>query len=392
MNTFYFSTLRPVPAIWRSLPLIALFTTNLTLAQPSNDTCANAIALSCGTLVSGANQGASSDSLPSCGLTNPGKTVWYTIIGTGWEMTATTCFPATDFDSQVGIFTGSCGNLACIAGNNDDSACSEWGLNATVSWASTFGQTYYVAVAGLSGAAGDFDLQVDCVAPPLALPPYPPNTSCSDARLITCGTDNLSWNNINGEAASLPACAPFSADSLVWYRTIGIDGDITVSTCGGSTDFDSQIGVFTGACGNLTCVGSEDNSCGDDATVTWASTAGQNYYIVVGGASGAVGNFTLKIERTPSVSNCNIYCISTANRSDTCNNQGTEDWTDDTFTIDVYVEFATPPSTGELAISGPHVINSPSNNTSVPVDSLTENFCVFEGVLMQATVEKVDID
>ncbi|MCB9290722.1 MAG: T9SS type A sorting domain-containing protein [Lewinellaceae bacterium] len=393
MNVFNFFTLRPVSAIWRSLPLIALFTTNLTLAQPGNDTCANAITLSCGTLVSGSNQGASDDSLPSCGLTSPGKTVWYKIIGTGWEMTATTCFPATDFDSQIGIFTGSCDNLSCIAGNNDDPACSEWSLNSTVSWASTFGQTYYVVVAGLSGLTGNFDLQVDCVAPPLASSlSLTNNTSCDKARLITCGTDNISWNNINGKAASLPACAPFSADSLVWYSIIGIDGDITVSTCHDSTDFDTQIGVFTGTCSNLTCVSSDDNSCGDDATVTWTSTAGQNYYIVVGGASGATGNFELEVSRTPSVSNCNIYCISTTNRSDTCSNQGTDDWADDTFTLDVYVEFATPPSTGELAISGPQVISNPSNNTSVPVDSLTGNSYLFEGVLMQATVQKVDIE
>ena len=73
------------------------FLTTQSLAQPSNDTCANAIALNCGDVVSGNNQNASTESLPSCELVLPVHTVWYSVVGTGFDITVSTCSPVTGF-------------------------------------------------------------------------------------------------------------------------------------------------------------------------------------------------------------------------------------------------------------------------------------------------------
>jgi hypothetical protein len=40
----------------------------------------------------------------------------------------------------------------------------------------------------------------------------------------------------------------------VWYAIIGKGGMITKASTCGMVDYDSKISVFTGACGNLTCV------------------------------------------------------------------------------------------------------------------------------------------
>ncbi len=72
------------------------------------------------------------------------------------------------------------------------------------------------------------------------LAPLPWSMTTGDTTLATfddvgfCGTDNT---------------APG-----VWYAIIGKGGMITKASTCGMVDYDSKISVFTGACGNLTCV------------------------------------------------------------------------------------------------------------------------------------------
>jgi hypothetical protein len=101
---------------------------------------------------------------PSCGSasspTVPG--VWYTIIGDGGAITASTC-TGTDFDSQLSIFTGSsCGQLTCVDGNND--ACSS---QSRVEFQSNQDQIYYLLVHGFGGAYGNFALSIATRLTPL---------------------------------------------------------------------------------------------------------------------------------------------------------------------------------------------------------------------------------
>jgi hypothetical protein len=96
------------------------------------------------------------DAVPSCGSasgpTAPG--VWYTIIGNGDAITASTC-TGTEFDSQISVFSGFCDQLACVVGNND--AC---GSQSRVDFQSIQDQTYHVLVHGVGGASGTFALGI----------------------------------------------------------------------------------------------------------------------------------------------------------------------------------------------------------------------------------------
>jgi len=99
--------------------------------------------------------GATIDTVPSCGSASsqeaPG--VWYTIIGDGRAITASTC-TGTDFDTQISIFTGSsCDELMCVDGNND--AC---GSQSRVDFQSIQDQTYHVLVHGVGGTSGTFTM------------------------------------------------------------------------------------------------------------------------------------------------------------------------------------------------------------------------------------------
>lgn len=70
------------------------------------------------------------------------------------------------------------------------------------------------------------------------------------------------------------------SSSGLWYSVVGTGEFITASLCENSY-FDTQLSVWTGSCAYLQCVAGNDDSCSLLSTVSWASTAGQNYFIYV---------------------------------------------------------------------------------------------------------------
>jgi len=142
---------------------------------PVNDTCDARIGLTCsqGT-EAGTNIDATGTAAPFCGTTPGERVVWYSIMGNGDQITVDTCSPLTFFDTRLNVYRGSCDNepgMTCVVGNDDAAGapaeCDLSGLNrkSRVSWASTGGVEYLVAVSGFRDASGDFELVIDCVIP-----------------------------------------------------------------------------------------------------------------------------------------------------------------------------------------------------------------------------------
>lgn len=108
------------------------------------------------------------DEILACGpgVTNPGLSVWYSIVGTGHTLTASTCNPGTTFDTQVEIFCGPRDNLTCVGGNDDAAGsppeCSVGGLNrkSRVAFCSEPGKTYFISVSGWGSSFGTFELTI----------------------------------------------------------------------------------------------------------------------------------------------------------------------------------------------------------------------------------------
>ena len=102
--------------------------------------------------------------------TQPG--VWHRIEGNGDDMVASLC--NTSWDSKISVFQGSCTNLTCLGGMDDNGpACS--GTAASYSWSSVVGEVYYILVHGYS-STNAFDLEVTCT-PPVVNPGPCTNTS-----------------------------------------------------------------------------------------------------------------------------------------------------------------------------------------------------------------------
>ena len=80
----------------------------------------------------------------------------------------------------------------------------------------------------------------------------------------------------------------------MFYRFTGPGGNVTLATCGATTNYDSKLFVFTGTCGNYTCVTGNDDACANNAsTVTFASVSGTAYLVYVAGYGSNQGNFSL---------------------------------------------------------------------------------------------------
>jgi|GEM_PF-1595906 len=242
---------------------------------PSNDLCVDAIAVTCGQTVSGSTTDATATGASACD--SDGLGVWYSIIGDGSDITLD--LSNSNYDTYLGV-TQSCGG-ACFDSDDDGGT----GTTSLLTFSSVNGQTYYIYISGFGTATGDYEMSISCVAPPTP----PANDLCVDAETIVCG------DVLTGSTALATADTEVSGDcdspvgttgNGVWYEFQGNGQDVTFSTCSPNTTFDTEINVYTGNCGALTCeaFNDDDSGCsfsGLRSTVSFFATAGVTYYIRV---------------------------------------------------------------------------------------------------------------
>jgi hypothetical protein len=128
-----------------------------------NDLCSGAITVTCGNSYLGTTTGATADSPGSCNVTYysyPG--VWYHFVGIGNMVSVDLC-TSTTWDSEISVYSGSCGSLVCIDGNDD--YCS---LQSRVDWFAESGVDYYILVHQYGTTGGAFTLTVNCTYPATA--------------------------------------------------------------------------------------------------------------------------------------------------------------------------------------------------------------------------------
>lgn len=167
---------------------------------PVNDDCSGAIAVTCGSSVSGNTALATPDNAPTCVTTvGTGGGMWYKVIGNGGFINASTCSPNTDYDTKLNVYTGSCTAFTCVTGNDDDANCSSGTLKSTVTWCSTLGQSYWILVHGFGSAQGNFTLSIDCTPPSVNIAAIA--SQCSNAASVTLSA-NFPGGTFSGPGVS----------------------------------------------------------------------------------------------------------------------------------------------------------------------------------------------
>ena len=201
---------------------------------PANDLCADAISIECGDVVTGNTAAATITGNPTafCGTGLTAASVWYTFIGTGDDITLNLC--GSDYDTKIHLFSGTCTDLVCVGGNDDNFAnCPTNGLNSYLYASTEVGVTYYVIVSGFSSNTGIYNLEYNCITCPLI------------SGLTVSVTDvsaNVNWTTSNDGADYFIEYGPVGftpGTGTIISGVVGTDGpadDITGLTAGTSYD------------------------------------------------------------------------------------------------------------------------------------------------------------
>ncbi len=274
-----------------------------------NENCTGAININCAQTITGTTVGATSDAVGTCVTplnTAPG--IWYSMVGTGQQTVLSLC--GSSYDTKIGVFSGTCASLVCVTGNDD--FC---GLQSQVTFPAALGTTYYILVTGFGTNSGAFTLTRTCI-------PAIPNDQCTGALPIACG-GSVSGTTVGATIDAVGTCVtPLNTAPGVWYTFVGNGANNTLSLCGGAT-WDTKLGVFSGTCAALVCVTGNDDFCALQSQVTFPTTLGTTYYVLVTGFSTATGAFTLTRTSAPLPNDActgaiNINCGQTITGSTSC--------------------------------------------------------------------------
>ena len=206
----------------------------------------------------------------------------------------------SNFDTTLGVYTGSSvGSLTEVASNDD--SFNSFNFESEVSFPTTAGTTYQIAVDGFDSSVGDITVNVN-----LFEPPEPPsNDDFADSIVLSGSSLSTTGSNIaaTGEVGE-PDHAFVSTDfdgllnSVWWSWTAPDDGFFAIDTFG--SDYDTSLAVYTGsAVDSLTEVASNDDSFFSlESEVQFEATAGTTYQIAVDGFIGSVGEITLNIDES----------------------------------------------------------------------------------------------
>jgi len=272
---------------------------------PANDECATAITipvnpnLNCGTVTAGYTIGATdSGTAPSPCYGQADDDVWFKFVATATthkiSLLNITSVGSTagDTDTYFQVFSGGCGALSSILCSDPPSGVVS-GL--------TVGETYLVRVYSYYGAGSNQSFNI-CVG---TFPPPPVNDACSGALSATAFPYTYAQNDGAGatnNSGIVSVCSNEMNDGT-WFTFTG-DGstfNINVTMPAGS-DFDPQIGVYSGNCSALNCESTvDDGGQGGAETVSVPTLAGNTYYVNVGHYSGwsdePEGAFTINITK-----------------------------------------------------------------------------------------------
>jgi hypothetical protein len=268
------------------------FTLSVTCEDPlPNDFCDTAQPISCGETTMGTTIGATDDSAiaPECGTTVTAPGVWYVYedtTGLVTDITVSTCSVDTDYDTKINVYTGDCGALTCVAGNDDGTNCTNF--QSEVEFQSDGNSTYYILVQGFGGATGNFSLNMECTPVP------PPNDMISNAIDV----DQIGFPYTDPDVA-MPAATTEGGNPIgcdidgakgVWYKfTSEGDGEVTASivTPAGPSSVTFYYAPDENANEtDLELVQQNSNQCVAGTSAMITTDPGQSYYVYVVNTNG----------------------------------------------------------------------------------------------------------
>jgi gliding motility-associated-like protein len=260
---------------------IGLLLSNLAFAQPANNTCADAIEIPVtnGTCASPpySNVGATTTGnppTPSCWSPNSmSHTVWFRFTAVSSSVQVSTNFGYSLTNTQIAVFSGSCGSLTQIACNEDINTAGGLLHTNLQLHGLTVGNTYYIIIDGNGTQTGEFGLCIEEIMP---LGPPLPIQDCPTAQFL-CNKNTVNVSNGPGGPGLIqeaPSCFGSPGERASWWYTFTVAEPGTLCftiTPTSAVDYDWAFYNTTNGC------------LGTQMACNWSGTIGAN------GATGANG-------------------------------------------------------------------------------------------------------
>jgi Ca2+-binding RTX toxin-like protein len=236
--------------------------------------------------VQGSNVNAGKEPLePDHAQNEGGRSVWYT-----WTAPLDGSVPHVavrvfgEFDTVLGVYTGTTVDALAEVASNDDAG----GLSS-VSFSTSAGATYRIAVDGFAGKSGSFTIHWR---------KSPANDNFADAIVLTGASGGRSGDTTRGATQEHGETSFGEGGETVWYSwTPPADGTYKIATAG--SRFDTVLAVFEGSSlETLELIGVNDDDPDRGCCTSWIplrnATATTTYRIQVTPLSFDAGQFALQ--------------------------------------------------------------------------------------------------
>jgi hypothetical protein len=203
-----------------------LFLMGLPLLSQAQNTCATASAVVAGTYVVSAVDGTDVPAV-ICAENGTGATAgeWYKYTPSAdYTVTVTTDLAASaGVDTRVHIYSGTCGSLVCVEGDDDGGS----GLTSTTTFNVVGGTTYTIAFDNRWSSAG-FSFQI--TESPIVEPITPPVTFTPYNFPTISGTYGLAVVDMNGDFLDDIVTVSASSVQILYQQTFGAFVTTTIPT------------------------------------------------------------------------------------------------------------------------------------------------------------------
>jgi hypothetical protein len=115
---------------------------------------------------------------------------------------------------------------------------------------------------------------------------------CTNAITLPCG-GSLEGSTLTAlPETGTPFCGVAIEAPGIWYTFTGNGQNTIISLCS-AYDYDTQLNAYSGSCSGLTCVTGIDDFCYVGSQISFPTTSGTTYYVLVQGWGGDQGDYTI---------------------------------------------------------------------------------------------------
>lgn len=258
-----------------------IFTINIS-APIANDACANATLINTSPFTQTIDATSATNNagpINVCG-DDMNDGVWYVVTTNNAGLLSISITNLSSWDAQIGVYTGTCGNLVC-AGTVDS---ADTGAGESITITAQASTTYYINIGHFNSVEdrpeGIFTINITT---PIATPPA--NDACANAIMVSTFpySQTVNASNATNNDGSILTCMDGMNDG-VWYKFTALSaGSASVLLSNVQSNFDPEIGVYSGTCNAFTCVGNADNGFqGINETLNFSVSIGSTYFINIG--------------------------------------------------------------------------------------------------------------